>query len=188
MKKYLLAIFGVTLAASLVFLGRRTPVEAREKTPSIAVHFSPDGGASKAISTEIRNARKSLDVALYMLTASSLAWDIVAAHKRGVKVRVILDKRMVRKWSQEKTLRENGVPLSLLLLSKSRKDPSPPQFHHKFAVIDGKTVVTGSTNWTVMADQRNHENLLVIRDTRLASQYTSAFEKALRLVKDEEGD
>ena len=117
-----------------------------------------------------------------MITVPRLAWDLVSARKRGVRVRVILDKRMTSKWSEARTLEKNGVPTWRLYLPKEKKDPSNPQFHHKFAVVDGERVITGSFNWTVMADERNHENLLVIRDRALAKQYTEAFERALKLA------
>jgi len=186
MRNYLIIATGVTVVVLLILLAGQGLVEGQERRPSIRVHFSPDGGAMKAVSDEIRGAKKSLDVALYMLTVPRLAWDLVSAKKRGVRVRVIFDKRMSFKWSEARTLEENGVPTWRLFLPKDKKDPSNPQFHHKFAVIDGSTVVTGSFNWTVMADKRNHEDLLVIRDPALAKLYTAAFEKALKLAVEQE--
>jgi phosphatidylserine/phosphatidylglycerophosphate/cardiolipin synthase-like enzyme len=40
--------------------------------------------------------------------------------------------------------------------------------HDKVMILDGKIVITGSYNWTVAAEKSNSENLLVIRDLRLA--------------------
>jgi cardiolipin hydrolase len=34
--------------------------------------------------------------------------------------------------------------------------------HHKFAVIDGRYVVTGSYNWTESAERRNRENMVIL--------------------------
>jgi phosphatidylserine/phosphatidylglycerophosphate/cardiolipin synthase-like enzyme len=39
-------------------------------------------------------------------------------------------------------------------------------------VIDGETVITGSFNFTKQAEERNAENLVVIRDRKLAKLYT----------------
>jgi phosphatidylserine/phosphatidylglycerophosphate/cardiolipin synthase-like enzyme len=44
--------------------------------------------------------------------------------------------------------------------------------HDKVMILDGETVITGSYNWTVAADEQNGENLLMIRDPRLAKVYT----------------
>ncbi|MHC4779080.1 MAG: phospholipase D-like domain-containing protein [Planctomycetota bacterium] len=184
MKLHLLATSTVIAAVAAVIVLHPLGALGREKGPDITVHFSPEGGVMKAVIREIRASKKSLDVGLYMLTSSKLSREIVSAHKRGVKVRVLLDKRMVSKWSKADTLEEGGVPLWLLYLKKNRDMISDPKFHHKFAVIDRETVITGSYNWTVMADESNHENLLVIRDRKLASAYTAVFEKALKLAQE----
>ena len=39
-------------------------------------------------------------------------------------------------------------------------------------VIDGETVITGSFNFTKATQEKNAENVLVIRDKALAAQYT----------------
>ena len=38
-------------------------------------------------------------------------------------------------------------------------------------VIDGETAITGSFNFTKAAEESNAENLLVIRDKKLAEKY-----------------
>ena len=43
--------------------------------------------------------------------------------------------------------------------------------HNKVMVIDGETVITGSFNFTKAAEENNAENLLVIRDKKLAERY-----------------
>ncbi len=43
--------------------------------------------------------------------------------------------------------------------------------HHKFAVVGGKKIVTGSLNWTGRGETTNHENLLVFEDASLAQAY-----------------
>jgi phosphatidylserine/phosphatidylglycerophosphate/cardiolipin synthase-like enzyme len=48
--------------------------------------------------------------------------------------------------------------------------------HNKIIVIDGETVLTGSFNFTKAAQEKNAENLLMIRDPTLAAQYTTNWE------------
>lgn len=48
--------------------------------------------------------------------------------------------------------------------------------HHKFAVFDDDTLVTGSYNWTRGAAERNEENFLVSQDPRLVRIYADKFE------------
>ena len=47
--------------------------------------------------------------------------------------------------------------------------------HNKFIVIDGEKVMTGSYNYSINADERNDENLILILDEVLASEYTAEF-------------
>jgi phosphatidylserine/phosphatidylglycerophosphate/cardiolipin synthase-like enzyme len=44
--------------------------------------------------------------------------------------------------------------------------------HNKVMIIDGETVITGSFNFTKAAQEKNAENLLIVRDQALAAQYT----------------
>ncbi len=52
--------------------------------------------------------------------------------------------------------------------------------HHKFAVFDGKTVITGSYNWSNSAETRNYENVVVLHDSKIALAYHSEFERLWR--------
>jgi phosphatidylserine/phosphatidylglycerophosphate/cardiolipin synthase-like enzyme len=46
------------------------------------------------------------------------------------------------------------------------------KLHHKFAVVDNKTVITGSFNWSPSAAHTNDETLLVIHSPQLAKHFT----------------
>lgn len=49
--------------------------------------------------------------------------------------------------------------------------------HHKVIIIDGRTVITGSFNFTGSAQTQNDENVLIIEDAGLAARYTEEFER-----------
>ena len=51
------------------------------------------------------------------------------------------------------------------------------KLHHKFAVIDGKTVITGSFNWSPAAAHTNDETLLVIDSPTLAAHFTREMDR-----------
>src|SRR5688500_15215372 len=67
------------------------PTPAAEED-GIRVYFSPRGGAAEAVIHAINGATQSLDVAVYSVTHAEIAKAIVDAHKRGVKVRIVLDR------------------------------------------------------------------------------------------------
>jgi phosphatidylserine/phosphatidylglycerophosphate/cardiolipin synthase-like enzyme len=82
-----------------------------------------------------------------------------------VQVQVILDQsNRTDKYSSADFLANQGVP--------TRIDAAHAIAHNKVMVIDGETILTGSFNFTKAAQEKNAENLLIIRDRALADQYT----------------
>lgn len=49
--------------------------------------------------------------------------------------------------------------------------------HHKFAIVDGRTLITGSLNWTTQAIQNNRENVLVLEDAEYVKPFLEEFER-----------
>jgi phosphatidylserine/phosphatidylglycerophosphate/cardiolipin synthase-like enzyme len=69
------------------------PVHAAERMmPVTKVYFSPQGGCTKAVVDVLSKAKTSINVQTYSFTSAPIAKALVDAHKRGVKVQVILDK------------------------------------------------------------------------------------------------
>ena len=54
------------------------------------------------------------------------------------------------------------------------------KLHHKFAVIDNKTVITGSFNWSPAAAHTNDETLLVIHSPEVAAHFTREMNRMWR--------
>jgi phosphatidylserine/phosphatidylglycerophosphate/cardiolipin synthase-like enzyme len=129
------------------------------------VYFSPHGGCTEAVVKELGQARSTVLVQAYSFTNTPIAKALLDAHKRGVKVEVILDKSQRReKYSSATFLYNQGIPV--------RIDAAHAIAHNKVMVIDSEIVITGSFNFTKAAEEKNPENLLVIRDRRLAELYT----------------
>ena len=57
------------------------------------------------------------------------------------------------------------------------RNRSGDKLHHKFAVIDNKTVITGSFNWSPSAAHTNDETLLVIHSPKLAANFTREMDR-----------
>lgn len=109
-------------------------------------------------------AKSTVLVQAYSFTSAPIAKALVDAHKQGVKVQVILDKsQKTERYSSATFLTNAGVPTSI--------DAKHAIAHNKIMVIDGRTVLTGSFNFTKAAEQNNAENLLVIEDPALAAKY-----------------
>jgi len=49
--------------------------------------------------------------------------------------------------------------------------------HNKVMIIDSEIVVTGSYNWSVSAEERNDENIIIVRSRKIAEEYERKFEE-----------
>ena len=132
----------------------------------IQVFFSPHGGCTEAAVENLKKATNSVLVQAYSFTSAPIAQALVDAEKRGVKVQVILDKsQRTEKYSSADFVAHAGI-LTFI-------DTKHAIAHNKIMVIDGKTILTGSFNFTKAAESSNAENLLVIQDVVLAKKYTA---------------
>jgi phosphatidylserine/phosphatidylglycerophosphate/cardiolipin synthase-like enzyme len=99
----------------------------------------------------------------YIFQSADIAKALAAAHKKGVKVEVILDRRQRKDtYGIADFLANSGIP--------SRIDSAHAFAHDKVIVIDDEPVITGSFNFTNAAEDKSAENLLVIKD--IAMKYT----------------
>jgi phosphatidylserine/phosphatidylglycerophosphate/cardiolipin synthase-like enzyme len=118
----------------------------------------------------INRANRSVYVAVYSFTRDSLATALISAKERGVEVRVVIEReRAYEQGSEYPRLKSAGVDVRL--------DGNPNLMHHKFMVIDGYIVVTGSYNWSSAAEDRNDENIVVIFDRDVAQRFVQEFER-----------
>jgi phosphatidylserine/phosphatidylglycerophosphate/cardiolipin synthase-like enzyme len=145
---------------------------ATPQRPSIEVFFSPQGGCTEAVVNALNHATNSVLVQAYSFTSAPIAKALVEAHRRGVKVKVILDRsQRTEKYSSADFVAHAGIPTYI--------DAKHAIAHNKIMVIDGYEVLTGSFNFTRAAEEHNAENLLVIQDASLAVKYTENWQKHL---------
>lgn len=154
-------------ACALMALPACDRVETEPRpAPSWEVRFSPRGGAAAAVIDALRGAKTEVLVQAYSFTSAPIAAALVDAHKRGVRVEVVLDKsQRSERYTSADFVAHAGIP--------TRIDDRHAIAHNKVMVIDGGTVITGSFNFTKAAEESNAENLLVIRDAELAGRYAA---------------
>jgi len=120
------------------------------------VYFSPNGGATEAIVRELGRAQHSIMVQAYSFTSAPIAKALLDAHKRGVKILAVLDKsNQTDKYSAATFLENAGIPVLI--------DAEHAIAHNKVIVIDDSTVLTGSFNFSKAAEEKNAENLLILK-------------------------
>ena len=144
------------IAFTVLFLAGCSQAPKAAGAGEIEVYFSPRGGCQEAVVREIDAAEKSIRCQAYSFTNAKITEALLKAKKRGVDVEVILDKSQVTaKYSSATFFENNGVPLLI--------DAKHALAHNKIMILDGKTVITGSFNFTKAAENENAENLLIIK-------------------------
>ena len=132
------------------------------------VYFSLSDNPQKAIIRNINQAEAFINIAMYVFTDKEIALPLIDAQKRGIKVRVYLDKSQI----------ESSYSVSRLLVQKGIKvriSTNNYIMHHKFAIIDNRLLLAGSYNWTFSANNRNDENLLIIDNPEIIEIFQNQF-------------
>lgn len=90
-----------------------------------------------------------------------------------VKVEALLDKsQKSERYTSATFLKNAGIPTYI--------DDKHAIAHNKIMVIDQETVITGSFNFTKAAEEKNAENLLILKNKDLARFYVGNWEKHKR--------
>jgi len=142
-----------------------------ERDPSVSeVHFSPGDECRLTIVKLMKRAKNNVDICVFTITDDRLAAEILAIHDNGIKVRIISDNDKADDLGSDiYRLAKAGVEVCV--------DESEHHMHHKFAVFDATTCITGSYNWTRSAARHNRENLVVSDDPKIVNAYQTNFDE-----------
>jgi len=161
--KHLIIFCLLFLSPTLLLYPESVPLKT-----TASVFFSPKGGCTTAIVNTINSARQEILVQAYSFTSQPIADALVNAYKRNIKVEIILDKsQLTAKSSMLNYVVQSGIPTYI--------DSKHAIAHNKIIIIDKKTVITGSFNFTKSAEERNAENLIIIPSAELAGVYIKNF-------------
>ncbi|MDD2896725.1 MAG: phospholipase D-like domain-containing protein [Aliarcobacter sp.] len=130
------------------------------------VYILPNQGEviKDKISESIINSKSEILVAMYNFSYKKFAKDLVDASKKGVKVTVYLDSKKVKEDSEiSDFLTKNNIKVVLV------KD----KMHLKVALIDSKTAIFGSTNWTKESFEENYELIYISEDKNIVDTLKS---------------
>ena len=180
----MLALLSIFAASTLAGCDLRSPGsnalgETTLPAPSwIEVYFtnpeaigarSYKGGPDEYLEAAIRNAQYSVDVAVHNLNLWSIEGALLDAHRRGVVVRMVTESDNMESSLEIQELKAEGIPVI--------GDRREGRMHNKFVVIDGQEVWTGSMNFSTTDAYHNHNNMLRVRSTQLAKDYSAEFEE-----------
>ena len=135
----------------------------------------------------LSGSRKQLDLALFVLSEQRLADVMARLQGQGVAIRLLADPGFAnRAFSEVLDLLGTQLPDHRCGVEAANRPWQRPlesvgtprlasgdKLHHKLAVIDNRTVITGSFNWSPSAAHQNDETLLVFESPLLAEHFTS---------------
>jgi phosphatidylserine/phosphatidylglycerophosphate/cardiolipin synthase-like enzyme len=167
---------------------------------TVTVKFSPNTESypwnitsNGVIGDTLRQAKKSVDLALFVFTEQPLANILEQRHQQGVQIKALIDPSFAfRDYSEgldllgvafsnqcrhEKNNRPWQNPLNTVGVPQLQ---AGDKLHHKFALIDNRLVITGSHNWSRSANHKNDETLLIIDNPTIAAHFNREFQSLYR--------
>src|SRR5262245_24673931 len=137
----------------------------------VEVYFSPEDGVAKYVVQRLKAAKTNIRFMAFSYTADDIASTMIAQKQAGLVVRGVFERKNASGSGAEfGKLRSGGVDVL--------EDGNCYILHHKVIVIDERTVITGSYNFTGSAEKDNDENLVIVDDPNLARAYLEEFERA----------
>ena len=142
----------------------------RSREVNTEVLFSPGEACMDRIVNLFDGARQRVDACVFTITDDRISSAMTRAAARGIRVRLVADDdKSGDRGSDVERLSTSGVGVVI--------DRSSAHMHHKFALFDGRTALTGSYNWTRSAAESNEENVLVTDDHRVVAEFQAEFDR-----------
>jgi phosphatidylserine/phosphatidylglycerophosphate/cardiolipin synthase-like enzyme len=137
----------------------------------VEVYFSPDDGVQSRFVELVNAAEQSIYFMAFSFTADPIGQAVRERAAVGVTVAGVMDEDQVKSniGTEFDPFQQAGLDVY--------RDGIDGQMHHKIMIIDGKTVIFGSYNFTNSAETRNDENLLVIHSQQVAAQFMVEFQR-----------
>lgn len=138
-------------------------------TGQTEICFTPKGGCADKLITLIDQSKQSIHILMYTFTNSEITKALIRAKSKAVDIKVVLDEQQSTvQGSQFTALKTAGISVKI--------DKRGGLMHNKVAIIDQTTVISGSYNWSDAAENTNRENMIIMRNSNLASTYESNFQ------------
>ena len=126
---------------------------------TVETGFSPEGSAQQLVLKTLDSAQQEIRLMGYSFTSPEVVRSLIAAKRRGVDVRVVLDQKAntgKASMAALNLLASAGIPVRTVSAYKI--------LHDKVIVADRRNTEAGSFNFSRAADRSNSENVLVVWD------------------------
>lgn len=119
----------------------------------------------------LRKAKKSMDICVFAISNKPIANEVVAAHQRGILIRIIISNCILVYSHEIKMFLKVGI------IIKYQENKQTSYMHNKFAIVDSTWLIQGSMNWTHQATYGNWESVLITDLQSLIIPFSIGFEK-----------
>lgn len=135
----------------------------------LSVYFSPqDNTITNQIIPLINKSKESIYMPTFLITHRGLTEALISAKNRGVKIKIIVDAGNANnKYSQHQKLRNAGIDVKV--------ENYAGKMHSKTIIIDRKTVVLGSMNFSKSGELKNDENTIILQNPQIAEFLINQF-------------
>jgi phosphatidylserine/phosphatidylglycerophosphate/cardiolipin synthase-like enzyme len=153
------------------------PVVAFADGTVIETYFAPHDRVGEKVIAAVNEANAAIDFLAFSFTHPGIGAAVAGRARQGVAVRGVFEKSQAAgPYSQYTPLKGLGLPVYF--------DANPRNMHHKAMILDGKTTIGGSFNFSANADTSNDENLVVIRNNpAVAGAFTAEFGRVLAAAR-----
>lgn len=136
---------------------------------AIKICFTRGGNCREMIRDAILSAQQTITLMQFTLTDDLTTQAILQRHYENITVQGIFDRTLITRYSGFHEMHYHN--LSII------RDCLDGKMHHKVIIIDDHTVLAGSMNPSRNADVNNDENLIIVKDKRIAEKYLKEFDR-----------
>ncbi len=142
----------------------------------VQVLFAPEDGVAERVTERISQASDQIRFLAFSFTHDAIGQAVLGRGRGGVSVAGVFERTgSETRFSEFGPLKQAGLDVY--------QDGNPYAMHHKVFVLDGKTTIVGSFNFSDSADKDNDENLLIVEDAGFAGRYLEEVERMLTLAR-----
>jgi phosphatidylserine/phosphatidylglycerophosphate/cardiolipin synthase-like enzyme len=157
------------------------PVVTLRDGTTVENYFSTHDRVADRVRERLEQASVSIHFLAFSFTHDAILQAMLGRAQRGVPVRGVFEKsQATSSFSAFEKMR--NVPNVQVFV-----DANPRNMHHKVIVIDGRSTVAGSFNFSANADRNNDENLVIIHNPAVAQVFEQEFQRVFGLARAAEG-
>jgi len=146
------------------------------EVPASDAYFSPGEACRTVIINQIKSAINNIQICVFTISDDHITDAIITSHKRGTQIKIITDNDKSHDLGSDiEQIARQGIEVKM--------DNTPNHMHHKFMLVDGKALITGSYNWTLSAARFNHENILLTKEAGVVKSFLKQFDQLWKVME-----